>query len=471
MFDNSLIQGALFTDPDGLMDGTILFYTGEIRDGQGEIAGTRLFALYADHTSGEIRSANPAILWDLQEGYTALTPAPSPIALGEGKLPRPSQELIEIARELRKKATTAEDLLWQILRNRQLLGRKFRRQHPIGQFIADFFCDDARLVIELDGSIHQETSQQERDRAREQALQQHGFYIMRFANAQVLETPEEVIKKISDYVQAHSFEQPVTPPPHTLVERGQGGEGILEALKRRAIGILLPGLEEYRQTLLKERERQALIKEKYGLQSLEKLVLKLDGDLITLYDRREQGQNVDLVIRNKEEQKARYEHAFTDLQQNLARERNLTLSTPQFLGAARVMPGPGSDSMSSDAEIERIGMEEAMRYERSQGRSPEDVAAQNLGFDIRSSDRKGQKFYIEVKARAEVGAVSLTQNEWFKAKRFQDDYHLYVVLKAASKPELWRIQNPAAVLNPDEQVEVRYIITAQQILNMATQTN
>jgi len=326
-FDNSLIQGALFTDPDGLMDGTILFYTGEIRDGQGEIAGTRLFALYADHTSGEIRSANPAILWDLQEGD--LTPNPSP----------------------------------------------FRR-----------------------------------------------------------------------------------------------GEIDLEPLKRRAMGILLPGLEEYRQTLLKERQRQALIKEKYGLQSLEKLVLKLDGDLITLYDRREQGQNVDLVIRNKEEQKARYEHAFTDLQQNLARERNLTLSTPQFLGAARVVPGPGSDNMSSDADIERIGMDITMQYEQNQGRNPEDVASQNLGFDVRSTEKNGEKRYIEVKARAEVGAVSLTQNEWFKAKRFQNDYHLYVVLKAASKPELWRIQNPAAVLNPDEHVEVRYIITAQQILNMATQT-
>src|SRR3989304_3645330 len=91
----------------------------------------------------------------------------------------------------------------------------------------------------------------------------------------------------------------------------------------------------YYQDLLKEHQRQAAIKEKYGLKSLEGLVLKLDGDLIRLYDRRERGENVDLVIRNKEEQKAGYENALQTLQRNLARERNLTLSMPRFLGAVK----------------------------------------------------------------------------------------------------------------------------------------
>lgn len=83
---------------------------------------------------------------------------------------RPTKELIQLARELRRRQTPAEQLLWQLLRNRQLGGFKFRRQHPIGTFIADFFCDDARLIIEVDGAVHQEATQQQLDHQREEIL-------------------------------------------------------------------------------------------------------------------------------------------------------------------------------------------------------------------------------------------------------------------------------------------------------------
>lgn len=82
---------------------------------------------------------------------------------------------------------------------------------------------------------------------------------------------------------------------------------------------------------------------------------------------------------------------------------------------------------------------------------------------MRSTGPQGEKRYIEVKARAAVGPVSLTQNEWFKAQRFQGDYYLYVVLNASKQPELCRIQNPAAVLKPDKQVEVRYLVTVSDL--------
>jgi hypothetical protein len=95
---------------------------------------------------------------------------------------------------------------------------------------------------------------------------------------------------------------------------------------------------------------------------------------------------------------------------------------------------------------------------------PEDVAAQNLGFDIRSVDpASGGKRYIEVKARARVGPVELTQNEWFKARRFGPDYYLYVVLNAAARPELYTIPDPAATLQPQERVEVRYLVPVGDI--------
>ena len=121
--------------------------------------------------------------------------------------------------------------------------------------------------------------------------------------------------------------------------------------------------------------------------------------------------------------------------------------------------------MKSDPQIEQIGMEVTMRYECEHGRVPEDVAAENLGFDVRSTYPTGVKRYIEVKARAGYGAVVLTQNEWFKAQQFQSDYFLYVVFNAATqKPELHIIQNPAEHTQPEEKIEaVRYQISLNEI--------
>jgi len=215
--------------------------------------------------------------------------------------------------------------------------------------------------------------------------------------------------------------------------------------------------------LLKERQRQAAVKEKYGLKSLDQLIVKLDGDLINLKIRHENGENVDLAIRNKEEQMQRYQNSKSDLKRNLERERNLTLSTPRFLGAVRVVPAAGADAMVTDPQVERIAMQATMAYEQAQGRAPEDVSKENLGFDVRSTGKDGQRRYIEVKGRAGCGSVALTQNEWFKAQRFQNEYYLYAVLNTASSPTLYMIQNPASILKPEEQVEVRYLVSASDI--------
>ena len=105
-----------------------------------------------------------------------------------------------------------------------------------------------------------------------------------------------------------------------------------------------------------------------------------------------------------------------------------------------------------------------MEFERKNNRTPEDVSAQNLGFDIRSKDKTALVRYIEVKARASKGAVALTQNEWFKAKRFKDEYYLYAVMNAASEPQLHVIRNPAENLEPEEKIEVvRYVIPFKEI--------
>ncbi|MGY2752646.1 very-short-patch-repair endonuclease/type I restriction-modification system DNA methylase subunit [Thermostichus sp. MS-CIW-21] len=168
-------------------------------------------------------------------------PSPLSHAAGEGeyKLPRASRELIARARQLRREATTAESLLWELLRDRRLLGRKFRRQHPIGQFIADFFCDDARLIIEIDGAVHREPTQQERDRLREEILREHGFAILRFTNEQIFDHTEQVLQEIAAYVTAHSYEHPSphppSPSPQAWGEGEKGGEGYLPLYEAKMI--------------------------------------------------------------------------------------------------------------------------------------------------------------------------------------------------------------------------------------------
>jgi len=96
------------------------------------------------------------------------------------------RSLIGASRELRKRDTDAEFALWSMLRNRQLLGLKFRRQHQIGSFIVDFCCLELKLVVELDGARHFEETFQIYDASRTEKLQAMGMTVVRFENEQVL---------------------------------------------------------------------------------------------------------------------------------------------------------------------------------------------------------------------------------------------------------------------------------------------
>jgi len=104
------------------------------------------------------------------------------------------------AKALRKNPTDAEDLLWYRVRNRQLLGLKFRRQHPIGKYIADFACLEIGLVIELDGGQHVE--QMAYDTARAEEMKRLGFRTLRFWDNEVLNEIEAVTEKIRQVADA-----------------------------------------------------------------------------------------------------------------------------------------------------------------------------------------------------------------------------------------------------------------------------
>lgn len=104
------------------------------------------------------------------------------------------EKLKPIAREMRSKPTEAEDLLWQRLRRFHLSGYKFRRQHNIERFIVDLYCAKAKLVVEVDGPIHQ--YQGEEDAIRQQYLESQGLKVLRFSNDAVLDDTDKVIEKI-----------------------------------------------------------------------------------------------------------------------------------------------------------------------------------------------------------------------------------------------------------------------------------
>ncbi|MCX6326189.1 MAG: endonuclease domain-containing protein [Bacteroidia bacterium] len=108
-------------------------------------------------------------------------------------------DIFKRAKELRKSLTESEEILWQHLRNNKLGGLKFRRQHPLDIFIADFYCHQKRLIIELDGGIHDLLEQKEHDEGRTFELEEKGFKVLRFKNDEVINNIEEVLSRIQNH--------------------------------------------------------------------------------------------------------------------------------------------------------------------------------------------------------------------------------------------------------------------------------
>lgn len=107
--------------------------------------------------------------------------------------------IIKIARQLRKRSTPAEEVLWQKLRRNSLDGLKFKRQHHIGRYVADFYCAGLKLVIELEGGIHEMIGQKQYDEVRYEELMAGGYKVLRIKNEEVIEDVEKVLQKILKY--------------------------------------------------------------------------------------------------------------------------------------------------------------------------------------------------------------------------------------------------------------------------------
>lgn len=106
-----------------------------------------------------------------------------------------------LAKDLRKEQTEAEGLLWQKLRGKRLNGVKFNRQCPIGRYIADFYCSEANLVIEVDGGIHEEENQKLYDEIRQKDIEGRNMTVLRFSNEEIISDIEAVLQKVVEHMQ------------------------------------------------------------------------------------------------------------------------------------------------------------------------------------------------------------------------------------------------------------------------------
>lgn len=108
--------------------------------------------------------------------------------------------LKELARDLRNNSTKAEIKLWRYLRNKRLLGLDFHRQKPLGNYIADFYCPKARLVVEVDGRSHLQSATIDKDRMKEDYLGKHKILILRVKNEEVMNDTGNVLRKIENAI-------------------------------------------------------------------------------------------------------------------------------------------------------------------------------------------------------------------------------------------------------------------------------
>jgi type I restriction enzyme M protein len=171
------------------------------RDRQGEtlFIDARNMGTMVDRTHKELTPSDIAGIARTYHEWRNESPLPPGEGLGEGKNKQPlDPKLLQVARDLRQSQTDAEQMIWQLLRNRQIANAKFRRQHPVGNYILDFYCFQQQLAVELDGSQHLTKQGDTDDQIRTSYLHKLGIRVIRFNNRQVLTETEAVLQVIYD---------------------------------------------------------------------------------------------------------------------------------------------------------------------------------------------------------------------------------------------------------------------------------
>jgi type I restriction enzyme M protein len=175
-----------------------LFYTTQIP--------VCLWFLAKDKSGGQ----SPSSPSPFSQGETGSNSSPAGRGQGEGSAEHyrggfDFSGLVKTARELRKKQTPSEDFAWALLRNRKFMNLKFRRQHQIGDYIVDFYCHENKLVVELDGAVHNTEERLKTDQKRDKYLKSMGLKVVRFENKEVVETPDVFLSKLQSAISSPSW--------------------------------------------------------------------------------------------------------------------------------------------------------------------------------------------------------------------------------------------------------------------------
>ena len=180
---------------------------GRDRRGQALFIDARKLGPLVDRTHRELTDEDVARIAHTYHAWRSASHDPHPasghpLPVGEGERSHyrggfDFAGMLEKARELREKQTPAEQVMWELLRDRRYAGLKFRRQHQIGEYIVDFYCDEKKLTVEMDGPVHAGAERAKKDSIRDAYLRSLGLTVLRIPNAELLSDPESILRRIA----------------------------------------------------------------------------------------------------------------------------------------------------------------------------------------------------------------------------------------------------------------------------------
>ena len=230
-------------------------------------------------------------------------------------------------------------------------------------------------------------------------------------------------------------------------------------------------LDPYLAHLQASRREETDVIRDYLRRSFDVLIARAQGKLMEYEQKALRGTDMSLSIqeerRHLEDLRRRQAARLAEAE----RAGVLALGAPEILGVAAIVPAPETGffpktrfltPMRRSDAVEEAAMAHASAYEQARGWETEDVSAEEKGYDLLSRGPGGDVRYVEVKGRAGVGAVELSENEWLKAEQLGEAYWLYIVTDALKAPALYLVQDPARRLPREEVVpQVRYRVAQQ----------
>jgi superfamily II DNA or RNA helicase len=256
---------------------------------------------------------------------------------------------------------------------------------------------------------------------------------------------------------------------------------IVDLPEREAVENIMfeKALQPFLREITLQRDRENAIIRNHIQISLNELIHRQNLRLAELWEQQQTGDTSPLLAANFKQVENRLDELNNRLESRTAeliQERHCTITDIRLVGQAWVLPHPEREKlrgtgMVRDEEIERIAIQQAVRYERSRGWQVTSVENENRGFDLISRrphpddpQTALEVRFIEVKGRSGVGEVSLSANEYRTAERLKEDYWLYVVYDCASSPQVNPVYNPTRLGWQSVRIVEQYMITAQEIL-------